>query len=143
MTNTHGNADGKRQLAIIALLSEPTLEGAARKAGISDTTLYRLLKDSSFVAEYREARREALGQAVAQLQANGSKAGKALVEIIENKKAPAMARVRAIEVLFEYSLRSLELDDLGARLEKLEKAQAQSSGSSSDEWSSPQWMPES
>jgi AraC-like DNA-binding protein len=121
LTATHGNEEGKRTAAIMALLSEPTIEGAARKAGISDTTLYRLLKDESFTAEYRAARREALSHAVARLQADSSKAGKALLEIIENQKAPAMARVRAIEVLFDYAYKAIETEELAARLERLER----------------------
>lgn len=125
-----GNYDGKRQAAIVALLSEPTLEGAARRVGVDPATLHRWLRDDDFSAEYRRARREALSLAVAQLQGGSSKAGKALLEIIEDRRAPATARVRAIEALFEISLRAIELDDLAARIERLERL----AKGETDEW---------
>lgn len=130
MTYPYGNEEGKRTAAIIALLSEPTIEAAARKAGMSDTTLYRLLRDEAFAAEYRAARREAVTHAVARLQADSSTAVKALMEIIGNPKAPAMARVKAIELALDYSLRAIEVDDLGARVERLERL----ARGETDEW---------
>ena len=59
----------RRQDALIsALLLAPTLAEAAQMAGISEATAWRWLKDKAFQTAYREARREVVRQAVAQVQ---------------------------------------------------------------------------
>lgn len=144
MERKHGNYDGKRVGAIIALLQEPTLEAAANRLGLDPATLRRWLRDDEqFIKEYRSARREAVSHAVARLCAESGESVKALLEVIRNPKTPAMARVKAIEIHLNAITRFIELDDLAARLETLErKAQAQGGGSGgADEggWESPQW----
>ena len=50
-----------QERAIIALLSEPTLRAAAG-AGISETTLWRWLREPCFKEAYRRARSETLAR---------------------------------------------------------------------------------
>jgi hypothetical protein len=57
-----------QERAIIALLSEPTLKAAAASASISETTLWRWLREPAFKDAYRKARSDALAQATAKLQ---------------------------------------------------------------------------
>lgn len=45
----------KMQKALLTLLSEPTKEKAAAKAGITSKTLRKFLDDPEFQAEYRRA----------------------------------------------------------------------------------------
>ena len=118
----HGNVEGKRAAVIVALLSEKTIENAARRSGLSQATIYRMLRDESFTDEYRAARQQALSHAIARLQSNSSKAADTLFTIIENPNASAMARVRAIAIVLEYSFRAVELESVLARLDKLERA---------------------
>ena len=47
----------KSQEAIAALLSEPSIEAAARKVGISASTLRRWMKEPDFQQRYREEQR--------------------------------------------------------------------------------------
>lgn len=49
--------DAKKQRALAALLSSPTKEAAARKAGINVKTLQRYLKDEDFSTAYKKQRR--------------------------------------------------------------------------------------
>ncbi len=47
----------KQDKALIALLTEPTITAAAKKAGIGERTLYRWLDDPLFAGALRQARR--------------------------------------------------------------------------------------
>jgi hypothetical protein len=92
----HGAKFGRKQeAAIIGLLTMPTMEQAAKHADISATSLWRWMQDTAFQAKYREARRQAVGQATAQLQQASSAAVQALREIIEDPTASTNARVTA------------------------------------------------
>jgi hypothetical protein len=59
---------GKREAAMLALLTNRTIEEAARAADVPLRSIYRWLKEPEFSAAYREAKRTAFGQAVARLQ---------------------------------------------------------------------------
>lgn len=121
----------RQQTVIAALLSEPTLEGAATRAGISYPTLYRLMREEAFISEYRAAQREAMQQATARLRVNAIKAVDTLESVMAEPGPRAMARVAAARAYLEFALRAHELDDLAARIEQLEK---QARRESSEEW---------
>ena len=57
-----------QERAIIALLNEQTVGRAAAAAEVGQRTLYRWLKEPTFSRAYREARRDAFGQAIALTQ---------------------------------------------------------------------------
>ncbi len=52
----------QEEAAISALLSEPTIEAAATRAGIGGSTLRRWLTEPEFKARYRAARRQVVGR---------------------------------------------------------------------------------
>jgi len=58
----------KQQEAILALLTNGTVEQAARAVNITPRTLYRWLQEPLFHKAYRKARRDAFGQGTARLQ---------------------------------------------------------------------------
>ena len=65
----HGTKFGrKKEAAIVALLSQRTVEEAARSLEIGVNTLLRWMKDPEFDAEYRQAKCSVFGQAIARLQ---------------------------------------------------------------------------
>lgn len=64
----HGDRSRLEEQAIVALLTEPTLERAAKKAQISLSTLWRWLQTEAFQARYQLARRQAFEQAMVRLQ---------------------------------------------------------------------------
>ncbi|MEW5784801.1 MAG: hypothetical protein AB1767_06990 [Bacillota bacterium] len=111
----------KREQAITALLVQPTVQEAARVAGLGERTLWRWLQDPSFQEIYRQARREAVGQAVAQLQRVSGEAVRALRLTINDQDTPASARVSAARAILELAIKAVELEDLEARLQALEK----------------------
>ena len=69
----HGSKFSRKQeAAILALLTQRSVEEAARVAGIGTQTLYRWMKEPEFDAAYRRARRAAFGQSIARLQQGSS-----------------------------------------------------------------------
>jgi len=52
---------GKKEAAMLALLTSRSVEDAARTAAVPPRTLYRWMKDPEFDAAYRRAKRAAFG----------------------------------------------------------------------------------
>lgn len=115
----------KMETSIVGLLTQPTVEEAATHAGISGPTLWRWMQEPGFQVEYRKARRQAMGQAVAQLEQASSLAVKALKEIIQDTSAATSARVTAARTVLEIGLKAIELEDLAGRAEELERMATQ------------------
>jgi len=116
----HGEKRNRRQeIAIAALISEPTVEGAAAKAGIAPVTLWRWLRDDSgFREAYRAARRQVIEQAVANLQ---RAAGEAVETLRTNLHADSPSvQVRAAVAILEHAYRGAEVLDLAERINALE-----------------------
>jgi phage terminase small subunit len=110
----------RQEQAIAGLLTASTLTEAAKHAGISEATLWRWLKREEFQVAYRAARREAVAQAVAQLQQTSGEAVQALRSIMANPAARDGARVTAARAILELALKAVELEDLESRLAALE-----------------------
>jgi hypothetical protein len=118
----------KQEDAIAAVLTQRNVEDAARAAGIGVRTLLRWLKLPEFQNAYRQARREAFGQAIARLQQGTSAAATTLLKVMIDPSAPASVRVRAADSVFNHAAKAIEIEDIEARVAALE--QAASSGKS-------------
>jgi hypothetical protein len=119
----HGTKFGrKKEEAVAALLVQRNLEDAARAVGISAKTLLRWMKEPEFDAAYREARRAAFGQSVARLQQASGAAVSTLLKIMVDSTAPASTRVRAADSVLDHSAKSIEIEDIEARVAELERA---------------------
>src|SRR5258706_9546410 len=119
----HGTKFGrKKEAAIAALLSQRTIDDAARAVNIGANTLLRWLKDPTFAAEYRSARRAAYGQAIARLQHGAAAAAAILLKLMYDSATPASTRMRAAESVLDRAHKAIELEDLDARLTELERA---------------------
>ena len=106
--------------AIEALLSEPTREKAAEKAGISRATLTRWLTEPGFKCAYREARDMLLETTLSALQGAASTAVNTLADVMGDKEAQPSARVSAAKVVLDNLLRSREQLEFEQRLKALE-----------------------
>ena len=120
MTALSENLSGHQNRALAALLVCPTISEAAKACGLHERTIRRYIEDSRFRAAYLEARRAAVSQATARLQAAGAEAVEALRDVMGDKAAPASARVSAARAVLELSYRGLEVEDLERRLAALE-----------------------
>jgi len=114
----------KQEDAIAALLTQRNVEEAARAAGIGTRTLLRWLKLSEFQAAYRQARREAFGQAIARLQQGTSAAATTLLKTMIDPNTPASVRVRSADSVLNHAAKAIEIEDLEARVTALEQAAA-------------------
>jgi len=123
----HGSKFGrKKEEAIAALLTQRNVEEAARTAGISTATLVRWQKEPEFEAAYREARRAAFKQCIARLQQASSVATTTVLKIMVDASAPVSSRLRAAESILTLAARATELEELEARLSRLERTVAAS-----------------
>jgi hypothetical protein len=112
----------KQELAIAALLREPTIHEAAEAVGIAPITLLRWLQVPTFRDSYRVARRQVVEVAIAQLQAATIEAVETLRKVMADDEAPASSRVSAARTALETAIRGIELLDLEARVERMERA---------------------
>ena len=110
----------KKDAAIIALVTEPTITAAAEKVGIATDTLRKWLKVKEFRDAYREARREVVTAALSRLQRAATEAVDALRAVMNDAENPASARVSAARAVLEIAVRAVEMEDLTARVEELE-----------------------
>ena len=110
----------KKEQAIAALLTSPTLTEAARACGIGETTLWRWLQDPDFAERYRQARKRALHIAINRLHRIASDAVTTLQVVANDANAPASSRVAAARVILETVLKMEEVEEIEARLTKIE-----------------------
>ena len=111
----------KMKEAVAALLTQRNIEEAARSIGVSTASLMRWQKLPEFQIAFREARRAALGQAVARLQQGTSAAATTLLKTMIDPNTPASVRVRAAEAIFNHSAKAIEIEDIEARVAELER----------------------
>ena len=123
----HGAKFGRKmEDAIAALLSQRTIEDAARVANIGANTLLRWLKDPGFDAAYREARRLAFRQSVARLQQASGAAVSTLLKTMVDPGTPPATKVRAADSVLGHAAKAIELEDIEARVAELERAAEES-----------------
>ena len=111
----------ERERAIEALLSCPTIEKAAKQAGISKCTLLRWLQQADFRDAYMKSKADVLRTATATLTRNAGRAASVLREIFEDAPTPHQGgRATAAIATIRLSLDAFELENLEERIRKLE-----------------------
>jgi hypothetical protein len=126
-----GKFSRKHEQAISALLTQPTLAEAATTVGVGEATLRRWLQQASFQVAYRQARREAVSQAIARLQQVTTVAVSTLEDIMTDPTARESARVTAARAVLELAIRGVELEDLDVRIAALEQRVAEANAGAS------------
>jgi transposase-like protein len=116
----HGeNLNRKQEQAISALLSEATLSAAAERIGVNEATLRRWLRQADFTAAYREARRQVVEKAIAQLQQSSWAASTTLLKLLGAQSESV--RLRAAVAILDHANKRLEMIDFEERLTALER----------------------
>jgi transposase-like protein len=116
----------KMEEAIAALLSQRSVEDAARAVGIAPRTLLRWHKLPEFQSAYRLARRNAFSQSIARLQQASGAAVSTLLKVMVDANTPASTRVRAADSILNHGASLMELEDIEVRVAELERAAEQS-----------------
>ncbi len=121
MAKGHGERlTRKMEDSIAALLTEKTVEDAARKANVGYRTLKGwMARSQPFREAYRLARQEVLERTVARLLALTDKAAEALERNLTCGK-PA-GEVRAAALVFANAIKGMEILDLAEEVEQLRR----------------------
>ena len=126
MADFRGKLSRKQEEALVALLSNRSVEDAARACNTPARTIYRWLNDSDFYAAYRAGRRRAYGQSIALLQQGSTAAATTLLKVMLDTATPASTRVRAAETVLIQAAKAIEIEDIDARVSELERAAEES-----------------
>jgi hypothetical protein len=121
MTGHGSKLDRKQEQAIAALLAEPSILAAAAAAGVGEKTLRRWLEVPEFAEAYRQARRNAVSQATARLQAAMGEAADTLRSVMNDPEASALCRIGAARAIWALGVRGMEVEDLAAQVEELQR----------------------
>jgi hypothetical protein len=122
MSQSGGKFGRKKEEAIVALLSQRSVEDAARIANITPRTLYRWMKEPEFDTAYRAAKRAAYGQSIARLHYLSSAAVSTLGKVMLDVATPPATKVRAADSILDHTVKAIETQDIEARVAELERA---------------------
>ena len=128
MARHEGKFGRKKEEAIAALLSQPTVEQAARAINVGTRTLVRWLQNPEIKQEYYKARRDAFGQATARFQQASGAAVMTPLKIMVDPNAPPSTRVRAADSVLDHAAKAIEIEDIEARVAALEQANPRNGG---------------
>jgi hypothetical protein len=124
MDRGHGDKlSRKQEQAIAALLTQPTVEAAARVADVSERALRKWLKLPEFKAAFAAARASLLERTVVLLLGATRKSVETL-EINLSAERPG-DQIRAAVAILEHASRGVELLDLAERLAEVERRLAE------------------
>lgn len=110
----------RRQLhALPFLISNPSIELAAKQAGVSPKQIFEWLNQPVFRQELENRKNETVNQAVDRLKATASKACETLIGLLDNAESESVRHRVAIDLL-NMNLKYMEFKDIEQRIRKLE-----------------------
>lgn len=112
----------RQQRALVALLTTPSKEAAAKAAGISTRSLRDYLADPEFQSEYKKAFGSMVEGATRQAQQALAPALSTLRKIVEDKDEDANARISAARAILSHGMKLIETADILDRPTELEAA---------------------
>ena len=122
MSTGHGDKlSRKREMAITALLSQPSIPAAAKSIGVAEKTLWRWLQRNDFREAYLEARRQLIRQALTTIQTAMEEAVQTLRDVMNDSESPPASRLTAARAIIDFALKGLEIEDFEMRLSILEE----------------------
>ncbi len=112
-----------RERAILALLSERTIQRAAKKCHVSEWTLRQwLAKDDEFQASYKAARAAAFETGMHRIQVLLARSVDTLEDLLGRKVAPTV-RLGAARTVAEIGIHQHDADTILRKLEEIEAQQ--------------------
>lgn len=118
----NGRFSGKRNIAIVALLSGASIQGAAEQAHISERQLHRWLNEDAFLQELRHQEGKVISACSWRLVSLAKQALDALEDVLNNPemRGANVKRLTAVSIL-EMLLKWREQVDFETRLQTLER----------------------
>jgi alpha-beta hydrolase superfamily lysophospholipase len=112
-----------RERAILALLSERTIQRAAQKCGVNERTLRGwLTDDEAFRAEYEAARTATFQAGMSRIQALTARAVETLEDLLD-AKTHAAVRLGAARTVAEIGIHQYDADTIMRKLDEIEARQ--------------------
>lgn len=111
------------EILLSALIACGSIRAAAKIAECSETTIRTRLNDKVFRERYEDAKKTILNEACDALSARLTRAIDTLCEVLEDTENAATVRVSAADSLLRHGLRYVEVANILARLDAIEKAQ--------------------
>ena len=105
---------------LLALACGASAESAAGKAGVSESTVRRRLRDPGFRRKLDKLRASMHVRIADQLTASGTEAVRTLVQLLQSSN-PANVRLGAARSVVELGAKMRETADLATRLHELEQ----------------------
>lgn len=112
---------------MLALACGATKEAAARKAGVSESTVYRRLNDPGFQRELSEMRSDMVQRATGMLTAATMEAAKTLLNL-QDASVPPAVRLGAARAILDFGLKMRQIVELEERLVAMETLLAERNG---------------
>ena len=110
----------RRQIHVLLfLISNPTVESAAKQSGVSPKQIFDWLNQPAFRQELENRKNEAVNQAVDRLKATASKACDTLIGLLDHAESESIRHRVAIDLL-NMTLKYMEFKDVEQRIRKLE-----------------------
>jgi transposase-like protein len=113
---------GHQRRAVRALLVKPTIEQAAKDAQVSETSLYRWMRQPEFHRALTEAESDALDNASRRLVNLTEHAISVITATMDDRNMHPALRLRAAQIVLENMLRLREMRSLEQRISALEQA---------------------
>jgi hypothetical protein len=115
-----------QERTLVALLSTPNHEMAAKQAGITSRTLRKYLRTPEFRTEYQTRRREMLASAIALAQQYAVDMAAVQISLAKDTNISPSVRVTAANNIFGIAMSGTQ-EDLLERIERLEEMFAEQS----------------
>lgn len=119
MTDRQSKLNNRQLLSIPRILSSSSVEEGCKKARVSRTTFYAWLKDDDFKTELKRQRDEMIQDALDRLKCAITKATTELIKLMDSSREDIKRLV--CRDIIEYALKSIEIDDIEQRLDKVER----------------------
>ncbi|MCX5705460.1 MAG: hypothetical protein NTZ92_05350 [Candidatus Omnitrophica bacterium] len=109
----------RQMLAISQIIASSSIEEASQRGKVSRGTLYKWLKDKNFKTELKRQRDEVIKSALDRLKAAITKAVEELIKLTDAQREEV--RRLACNDIITHVLKSIELEDIDERLDKVER----------------------
>lgn len=110
----------KQSIFLVEYAKTDNLAHACREAGINRSTGYKYLESEDFQIALQQMKEKIVNAAWTKLASSLDKAVANVVDILGDPKATVNARLRATELIFNYTSRYTDSRDIIARMERLE-----------------------
>lgn len=111
----------KQSIFLVEYAKTDNLSHACREAHINRSTGYKYLQNEDFQAALQEMKEKIVNAAWTKLSSSLEMAVENVVAVLNDPKATINARLRATELIFNYTSRYAESRDILARMERLEE----------------------